>query len=221
MCGRFASKTPTKDLLTLLDAVEPQTPVAMPEADFNVAPTKQVRAALLHDGRRELRPLRWGLMPWWSKDLRAGARMINARVETVATKPAYRSAFKSRRCLIPADGYYEWQPIEGRKQPYFLRPADDSLLMMAGLYEVWHDAEKQPWWTCTIITTDAPDDLGHIHDRTPMAVSADQWSAWLDPDTSSPLELVRPAVAGAITATAVSSLVNSVKNNGPELLEPL
>ncbi len=147
--------------------------------------------------------LRWGLVPSWSKNATGGARMINARFETVADKPAFRKAFRSRRCLLPAAGYYEWydtgatgprgKPV---KQPYFIHRADSELLVMAGLYEFWRDParsqEADGGWlaTCTIITTEATDAVGHLHDRMPMVVSADRWDAWLDPratDARSPI----------------------------------
>lgn len=162
--------------------------------------------------------------------------MINARMETVAEKPAYRRAFAARRCLLPADGYYEWYPTEKstptgkpRKQPFFIRPADGESLAMAGLYEIWRDpecAEDDPArfrWTCTVITTDAEDDLGRIHDRMPLMVERERWGEWLHPDTPREhlTDLLEPAVPGRLEAYPVSSLVGNVRNNGPELVQPL
>jgi putative SOS response-associated peptidase YedK len=185
---------------------------------------------------RQLRVLRWGLVPSWAKDPAIGNRMINARMETVAEKPAYRRAFAKRRCLLPADGYYEWYPTEQltakgkpRKQPFFIRPRDHGTLAMAGLYEIWRDptrAEDDPdrfRWTCTVITTAAEDSLGHIHDRMPLMVEHDRWDQWLAPGTEqdSLLDLLSPAAPGALEAYPVSPLVSNVRNNGPELLEPL
>jgi putative SOS response-associated peptidase YedK len=189
---------------------------------------------------RELRVVRWGLVPFWAKDPSIGSRLINARAETVASKPAFRRAFSRRRCLLPADGYYEWQrPDEagsddtpgGRgkaKQPYFIFRRDGGPLAFAGLYELWRD-ESVPddhghaWlWTATIITTSAPDELGKIHERMPMIIEPDRWADWLDPESKDPadlMSLLAPAAAGGLDSYPVSTAVNSVRNNGPHLLE--
>lgn len=221
------------------------------EPDYNVAPTKEVYAVLSRPPRpsgdgagspelpaeRQLRVLTWGLVPSWAKDPKIGSRMINARMETVAEKPAYRKAFAQRRAILPADGYYEWyagdektRAGKPRKQPFFIRPKDGALLAMAGLYELWRDptkADDDPlrWkWTCTVITTDATDDLGRIHDRMPLMLERDAYDAWLDPaprPTEELLGLLRPAAPGLLEAYPVSTLVSNVANNGPELVEPL
>ncbi len=180
---------------------------------------------------RQLRVVRWGLVPFWAKDVKIGSRMINARAETVAEKPAFRRAFAQRRCLLPADGYYEWQQEDGgRKQPIYITRADGRPLAFAGLYELWRDASVPPddadaWlWTTTVITTSAPDDLGHIHDRMPMVIDPASWGDWLDPasrDVSDVRSLLVPAVVSGLTTYPVSTAVNSVRNNGPELIEPL
>ncbi len=242
MCGRYASSRKPEDLIDEFDVAESLVDVPL-ASDYNVAPTKEVYAVLERPPKsdrpqqRQLRALTWGLVPSWAKDPGIGNRMINARMETVAEKPAYRKAFASRRCLLPADGYFEWYPTEvldakgkPRKQPFFIRPADGGVLAMAGLYEIWRDpdvAEGQPGsfrWTCTVITTDATDDLGHIHDRMPLMVAPQQWTDWLDPaprPTTALLDLLEPAAPGRLTAYPVSSLVSNVRNNGPELIEPL
>jgi putative SOS response-associated peptidase YedK len=189
---------------------------------------------------RELRVVRWGLVPYWAKDPSIGSRLINARAETVDSKPAFRQAFKRRRCLLPADGYYEWQRPEGAtsgkgrggqggtKQPYYIFRKDGGPLAFAGLYERWRDASlpddhERAWlWTVTIITTSAPDDLGQIHDRMPMVIEPDRWQEWLDPALNDPADLralLAPAAAGGLTSYPVSTAVNSVRNNGPELIE--
>jgi putative SOS response-associated peptidase YedK len=228
MCGRYASARSTADLATLLGASD-ETGERLAEPDYNVAPTKDVPAAVVRGDERRLVALRWGLVPSWAKDPRIGSRLINARVETVAEKPAFRAAFARRRCLLPADGYFEWKPpAEGRpsaknpKQPYYLRPADGSPFVMAGLYEIWKDAEGRPLWTATVITTDAADDQGHIHDRAPLTVPVALWDDWLDPDLSGAglLGDLPSAVAGNLVATPVSTLVNDVRHNGPELQTP-
>ncbi len=176
-------------------------------------------------------------MPSWAKDPKIGSRMINARMETVAEKPAYRRAFAKRRCLLPADGYYEWYPTEQltkagkpRKQPFFIRPRDGGVLAMAGLYEIWRDPdlpEDDPErfrWTCTVITTSSEDAVGHIHDRMPMLVNKDRYDDWLragDHDKDALLSLLEPAAPGRLEAFPVSTLVSNVRNNGPELVSPL
>jgi putative SOS response-associated peptidase YedK len=212
--------------------------------DWNVAPTKPVYAVLTRRQKdapadepatRRLVVLRWGLVPFWAKDPKVGARMINARVESVAEKPAFREAFARRRCLLPADGYYEWYSTDspsGRavKQPYFIRRTDGGTLAMAGLYEFWRDPtrprdEPSAWLrTCTILTTTATDSIGHIHDRQPMFVEPGSWSAWLDPtrqDVTGLTDLLVPSPTGGLAAHPVSTAVNDHRNNGPELAEPL
>ncbi|CAB4748612.1 unannotated protein [freshwater metagenome] len=243
MCGRYASSRRPEDLVEEFEVDQPVLETAL-EPDFNVAPTKDVYAVLerpaIGDERpqpeRQLRVLRWGLVPSWAKDPTIGNRMINARVETVAEKPAYKRAFAKRRCLLPADGYFEWYPTEQRtsagkplKQPFFIRPKDHGVLAMAGLYEIWRDptrADDDPHrflWTATVITTDAEDDLGHIHDRMPMMVERDRWAAWLDTTAGADdlRDLLQPAAPSRLEAYPVSTLVSNVRNNGPELVEPL
>ena len=183
---------------------------------------------------RELRVLRWGLVPSWAKDPSMGGRLINARAETVDSKPAFRKAFARRRCLLPADGYYEWQPIQvdGRtvKQPYYISRADGGPLAMAGIYELWRDRgvpddHEHAWlWTAAIITTNAPDELGRIHDRMPMIIGSDSWADWLDPASDDPADLralLTPAVSGGLVWRPVSTEVNSVRHNGAQLIEPI
>jgi putative SOS response-associated peptidase YedK len=255
MCGRYASSRKPEDLAEEfeIDRATVAETVSEPLApDFNVAPTKEVYAVVTRPpaedaageaagaasaGQRQLRVLRWGLVPFWAKDPAIGSKMINARMETVDEKPAFRRAFAKRRCLIPADGYYEWYPTEqltkaGKpmKQPFFIHPKDGSVLAMAGLYEIWRDPtrdEDDPQrfrWTCTVLTTSAEDSLGHIHDRMPLLVEPERYAAWLDPsrsDADDLRSLLVPAAPGRLEAYPVSTQVNSVRNNGPELLEPL
>ncbi len=228
MCGRYASSA-SQELLE--DVYDFDEVVALTPPSWNVAPTDQVRAVVERVGedgpRRKLVALTWGLVPSWSKDARGGARLINARVETVATKPAFRRAFATRRCLLPADGYYEWQATGARqggrpvKQPWFIHPADPGLLTMAGIYEFWKAPDGTWLTTCSIITTTATDQLGHLHDRMPMVVAPSVWDDWLDPGfAGDPHELLHvPALE--LTAHPVSTAVGNVANNGPELVEPL
>ena len=243
MCGRYASSRQPEDLVEEFDIRNSELPRLEP--DWNVAPTKEVYAVVERPPsgekesppERQLRVLSWGLLPFWAKDPKVGNKMINARMETVAEKPAYRRAFEKRRAILPADGYFEWYPTEEqtlagkpRKQPYFIRPADGGVLAMAGLYEIWRDpdkAEDDPArfrWTCTVLTTSAEDSLGQIHDRMPLMLSPHRYDAWLDPRNNSKddlLALLEPAAPGRLEAYPVSKLVSNVKNNGPELFDPL
>lgn len=222
MCGRYASSRDARDLASAFEVEEPPESVLPPS--WNVAPTDPVYAVVQRpDAPRSLRVLRWGLVPSWAKDAKGAARLINARRETVTSKPAFRAAYARRRCLLPADGYYEWQSDGDRKQPWFLSSRDGSPLAMAGLYEVWAPADGgEKLWTCTVITTDAADELGHIHDRTPLLVPREDWQRWLDPTVEDPGEhLLVPAVGGELDAWPVAPAVGNVRNDGPELAEPV
>jgi putative SOS response-associated peptidase YedK len=258
MCGRYASSRSPDDLAEEFEVVDPRLDQALP-ADYNVAPTKEVYAVLDRaprpadeesgtakaDAVRQLRVLRWGLVPFWAKDPSIGSRMINARMETVAEKPAFRRAFASRRCLLPADGYFEWYETQQRigtgkaakfaKQPFFIKPKDGSVLAMAGLYEIWKDPTREPddaddqadpgrfLWTCTVLTTEATDEVGRIHDRMPLLVTRDRRTAWLNPETPKDQlpDLLVPAQQSGLEAFPVSTAVGNVRNNGPELVEPI
>jgi putative SOS response-associated peptidase YedK len=210
-----------------------------PAADKPAAASSSDQAPADRDVVRELRVIRWGLVPFWAKDVSIGSRLINARAETVSTKPAFRRAFARRRCLLPADGFYEWQAAgdgqvgdgpRTRKQPYFIHRADGGVLAFAGIYELWRDsavADGDPgaWlWTAAIITTRAQDDLGRIHDRMPMVIEPERWSDWLDPSQADDAKLhalLAPAASGGLTSYPVSTEVNSVRHNGPGLIEPV
>jgi putative SOS response-associated peptidase YedK len=243
MCGRYASSRRPQDLVEEFEVERVDVREDL-EPDFNVAPTKPVYGVFDRRRRdvndiavRRLAVLRWGLIPSWAKEASIGSRLINARMETVADKPAFRRAFASRRCLLPADGYYEWYATEvmnakGKpvKQPFYITPGDGGVLAMAGLYEIWRDpdiADGEPdafRWTCTVLTTRAEDSLGHIHDRMPLLVEPDRYAAWLDPmesDGSRLVDLLVPAAPGRLEAYPVSTMVNNVNNNGPELAQPL
>ena len=219
MCGRYASSRGAHDLAAHFDVAE--TPAQELPPSYNVAPTDPVYGVVQRASMRRLVVLRWGLVPSWATDTRGAARLINARRETVRDKPAFRAAFASRRCLLPADGYYEWQRDGTRKQPYFLSSRDGAPLAMAGLFEVWAPPEGERLWTCTVLTTQAADELGHIHDRTPLLVRPQDWARWLDPAVADPGEdLLVPGTPGALDAWPVSAAVGNVRNNGPELVEP-
>ena len=225
----------------LAEEFETAVPLERLDADYNVAPTKRVYIVVDRERadvrERSLEVARWGLVPSWAKDPAIGSRLVNARAETLAEKPSFRGAFAKRRCLVPADGFYEWYQPEGEqragvrrpaKQPFFVARRDGHPMAMAGLYEWWSDPARgkddpERWLlTCTVITTDAADELGRIHDRMPMAVRREDWARWLDPSApmSSPSLLV-PASDGGLVVTPVSTLVNDVRNNGPHLLDPV
>jgi putative SOS response-associated peptidase YedK len=247
MCGRYASSQQPDDLIELfeIEKFTASEPEQLLPPDWNIAPTKQVYAVLERAAEREwppvrqLRTLRWGLVPSWAKSPETGAKMINARSETVSEKPAYRKAFSTRRCILPADGYYEWYTPETapdgpkgkvRKQPFWIHAADGSPLAFAGLYEWWRDRTRPDddplaWlWTCTIITTDAEPDLARIHPRMPLVLPPDRWDSWLDPRLShsdDARELLSPPPPGHMAAYPVSVEVNSVRNNSPHLTDPL
>ena len=247
MCGRYASARSRIELLEEFEVQRDRVDEPL-QPDYNVAPTKQVYAVMTRAPRpgperapaddpkpaRELRVVRWGLVPFWAKDPSIGSRMINARVETVDAKPAFRRAFAKRRCLLPADGFYEWLKVEEagkvRKQPYYIHRSDGGLLAFAGLYELWRDKSvpddhPQAWlWTAVIITTSAADEVGRIHDRMPMVIDPARWGDWLDPasgDAAHVHALLAPAAASGLASYPVGKDVNYVRNNGPGLIEPL
>ena len=253
MCGRYASSASPDRLVEIFEIDEiPDLPgVGSLVPRWNIAPSEPVAAVVERtdydsgDVARKLYAPRWGLVPSWSHDPASGPRMINARAETVAEKPSFRRAFATRRCLIPADGYYEWYPLtrpdgtpvvrNGRpvKQPFWIhplaRPGEPNLMAMAGIYEFWRDrsapSEAADAWltTCSIITTQATDALGLIHDRMPMQIRRADWDAWLDPRLTDPVaahDLLHAPASGEMTAHRVSTRVNSVANDGPDLIEP-
>ena len=190
---------------------------------FNIAPTQAVMALRAGErGPREICSLKWGLVPSWADDAAIGSRMINARAESVATKPAYRQAFKSRRCLVAADGFYEWQKNGRRKQPYYIRLKDDRPFGFAGVWERWTKA-GQPIETCSIITTDANELVAGIHNRMPVIVPPEAYELWLSPETQEVellQSLLRPYPAGEMVAYPVSTRVNRATCNEPECIEP-
>ena len=213
------------------DRSEPRAADDRPESGLRESPASGLRENG-YGPVRELRVVRWGLVPSWAKDISIGSRMINARAETVSEKPAFRNAFARRRCLLPADGYYEWQQLpagtKGPKQPYFICRPDHGPLAFAGIYELWRDrslpeGDPAAWlWTAAVITTTAPDELGEIHDRMPMVIDRASWGDWLDPantDAADVRALLAPAAAYGLMSYPVSLAVNSVRNNGPELVK--
>ncbi|WP_076479905.1 SOS response-associated peptidase [Williamsia sterculiae] len=267
MCGRFAVTTDPARLAAELDAVDEVSTVTgstddvedpaerkeaprTPGVNYNVAPTSSVMTVVARhshdhpddDPALRIRAMRWGLVPAWSKEIGKGPLLFNARAETVTEKSAFRASVKSRRCLVPMDGWYEWRKggagADGKptKTPYFMSPQDGSRVFMAGLWSVWRPRAADnggdggsgqngaPVLSCTIITADAVGDLRGIHDRMPLIMPFETWTEWLDPDHPAPTELLGPPapdVAAAIDIREVSTLVNKVANNSPDLLAPV
>lgn len=225
MCGRFALISSTEEVADAL-GIDPATiadiPLAVPR--YNIAPTQPVLAAYLDDnGQRRLTFFQWGLIPSWSKDVTIGSRLINARSETVTEKPSFRNAFKRRRCLIPADGFYEWQKLNGGKQPMYIHGADGRPLALAGLWEVWQDPEGTRLQTCTILTTTPNELMASIHDRMPVILEPEDFTMWLEPGAhpDEALHLLRPYPADRMAAYPVSTAVNNPRNDTAECIQKI
>lgn len=221
MCGRFVAASDPDQLAAWFD-VDDQRTDELP-ASYNVAPTMPVYAVTEHADRRYLVSFRWGLVPTWADDPKGGARMINARRESVADKPAYRTALRRRRCIIPADGFYEWQTLPHGKTPYFIHRADGRPLAFAGLWEGWKSPEGEWLRTCTIITGAADARLTDLHPRMPIVLRPDAWDVWLDRDERRPdavLDLLAQPDVGQLTWHAVGDSVNNVRNDDPTLIAP-
>ena len=219
MCGRFVGYRGREELLRHfpIDRVEAET-----VQNYNIAPSQMVLAIIREDNANVLKKLKWGLVPFWATDHSIGDRMINARAETVAEKPSFRNALKKRRCLIPADGFYEWKGEKGRKQPMFITLPDEAPFAFAGLWEVWDNRGKaEPLFSCTILTTASSPSIHDIHHRMPVILKAHAYADWLDPDRHE-IDLQAILNVGMHTqlkARPVSRSVNSVKNNSAELIE--
>jgi putative SOS response-associated peptidase YedK len=213
MCGRFTLRTRLNILLQQFHA-ELRDEVELPPR-YNIAPTQDIPVVRLTDAGRELTTMRWGLIPSWSKDANSGPLLINARSETVSEKPAFRSVFKSRRCLIPADGFFEWKKVGKAKQPYYFQTADRGLFAFAGLWEKWEEIES-----CTILTTEANKLVAPMHDRMPVMLSPNDYAEWLDSNPPEPAKLLDQFPASDMIATPVNPVVNNARNEGPECIEP-
>ena len=218
MCGRFSLSQSVETIAAAFDLDE----VPAWEPRYNIAPTQMVPTVVMGNSpvkNRQFRLMRWGLIPSWAKDPAMGARMINARTETVTEKPSFRNAFRRRRCLVVADGFYEWQRQEGKKQPFYFRLQDGQPFGFAGLWERWESADGEVI-SCTILTTEANDLLRPIHDRMPVILDSKDYSLWLDPEVQpEPLQtLLRPYQTEAMTSYPVSTLVNNPANNSPECI---
>jgi putative SOS response-associated peptidase YedK len=221
MCGRYVIKTSTPEIARILGA---DGPLLNTPPRYNVAPTEMVPVCRLDgDGNRELVSLKWGLIPAWSKDPgRSGYSTINARSETASEKPAFRSAFRSRRCLIPADGYYEWRKVGKVKQPSYIHHKDADVLVFAGLWERWH-RDGEIIESCSILTTPANRDVSDVHDRMPALLDQDTATAWLDAKTQAEalMTMIRPAPQGLLAHYEVATFVNCVRNQGEQCIAPL
>jgi putative SOS response-associated peptidase YedK len=223
MCGRFTAKLTWQQLHDLYEIAAPES--RQDEIDlkprYNIAPTQTVPVVRLNPaGRREIAMLRWGLIPFWSKDPKIAYRMINARAETVATAPAFRAAFKKRRCLVPASGFYEWKKLDDGKQPYFVGMRDGSSFAFAGLWERW-DKGEAPVETFTIITGEPNSLVAQLYDRMPVILDPYDYDAWLNAaDTAIPQALLQPFPAQLMTAYPVSKRVNNAKNDDAAVMEP-
>jgi putative SOS response-associated peptidase YedK len=221
MCGRFTLATSSDEIADLFDVSD--LPEIKPR--YNIAPTQDVPVCRVDDDRRGVAELHWGLVPFWADEKKIGNRMINARGETVANKPAFRAAFKYRRCLIPADGFYEWKKEQGGKQPYRIRRKDDAPFAFAGLWEQWSDEDNEKLESFTIITCDAADWISDLHGRMPVILERDHFDFWLDTENEDydALEdlLVPYDRADLMTYEPVSRDVNSPSNDRAELIEPL
>jgi putative SOS response-associated peptidase YedK len=220
MCGRFARYASGDEVAQRFQLPEA---TLFDEPRYNIAPTQPVAAVRATAWGRALAWLRWGLIPSWSSDPAIGNKLINARAETVTEKPSFRSAFKQRRCLIPASGYYEWEKRRGsRKQPYFIRPRNGSLFAFAGLWERWHDSQGTPVETCTILTSEANEQLRSLHDRMPLILDPAADATWLDPGADAPSlhALLVPYPAEKMEAFPVNPWVNDPRHEGPRCLEP-
>ncbi|VAW31540.1 FIG00871087: hypothetical protein [hydrothermal vent metagenome] len=227
MCGRFALMMPTEQLAMAFNVNQTAVAALPPSVPrYNIAPTQPIVAIRLDEnGQRALTFFHWGLIPSWAKDMKFGSRMINARSETVAEKPSFRAAFKRRRCLIPADGFYEWQKLPSGKQPTFIRPAEgeERPFAFAGLWEVWRDAEGSVLQSCTILTTKPNELMAPIHNRMPVIVEPEDFDLWLhpEPNPEQGLHLLRPYPADKMIAYPVSTLVNSPRNDLPDCIQPV
>ncbi|HEY0637125.1 MAG TPA: SOS response-associated peptidase [Pseudonocardiaceae bacterium] len=237
MCGRYAAK---KDPATLAAEFEAVDATGQEEfrPDFNVAPTRTVLTVVQRHPRdeqgvpdperteRSIRAMKWGLVPNWAKDPSVGSRMINTRAESAAEKPAFRSSLKRKRCLMPAEGWYEWKREGKTKIPFFMTRTDGESLAMAALWATWRpkDAadDEPPLVTCSVITTEAVGAMADVHDRMPLLLPRSAWAGWLDPDREDVAELLvppPPELVDLVELRPVSDQVNNVRNNGPQLME--
>ena len=223
MCGRFVGFRKIEELQLFFPIDVAGIEVS---ANFNVAPSQQVLAIARHGDQNHLEKYHWGLVPFWSKDKSIGSRMINARSETVATKPSFRNAFKSRRCLILADGFYEWKREKGRKQPMFLTLPGGDPFAFAGLWDIWNDKGKEtaPYKSCTILTREASESIRPIHHRMPVILKPEAYEPWLNPETNDPgllQDIIKKQIHTELVSKPVSKNINNVRNNEPDNIKPI
>jgi len=224
MCGRFVQYSPLQTIQQILDVGTVSFEVI---PNYNVAPTQKIITVIKHNNENKLEKLHWGLVPFWAKDISIGSRMINARAETVSQKPSFRNAFRKRRCLIPADGFYEWKGEKGNKQPYYVSIPSGEPFSFAGLWETWTDketGEESVYKSCTIITTAASESIREIHHRMPAILDPEFHEKWLNTDIQDPKELqviINDGIIHDMKYYPVSKLVNSVKNNDPNCIKPV
>jgi len=220
MCGRFVGYRKLGDYK---DKFRIELFEVDPKPNYNVAPTQMIPVVVRHDDQNVLREFKWGLVPFWADDPSIGNRMINARSETVDSKPSFRNAFKKRRCLIPADGFYEWKGKKAPKQPMYITTPDDEPFGFAGLWEVWDSKgkEDEPLYTCTILTTDASDSIKDIHDRMPVILKPEAYQDWINEDTSEKAlkGILKDKVQRDFAFRPVSKAVNKPENNSADLIE--
>ena len=225
MCGRFALiSTPEQiaDQFQASQGVLAGMPPAVPR--YNIAPTQPVMAVRhSQSGRRELTFFHWGLVPSWSKDMKFASKLINARSETVPDKPSFRNAFKRRRCIIPADGFYEWQKIANGKQPLYIHAADKRPFAFAGLWEMWNSPTGDMLQSCTILTTEPNELMAQIHNRMPVILEPEDFETWLnpEPEPNDALHLFRAYPSHKIAAYPVSTAVNNARNDSAACIAPL
>ena len=220
MCGRYTLKSDGQRVAEAFGLAESSD---LPQR-YNIAPTQNVPVVLEENGTRKLETMHWGLIPSWADDPSIGSRMINARAETVSEKPSFRSAFKRRRCLVVADGFYEWKKADGGKQPHYLRLKDSGPFGFAGLWEKWNVEGGEEIHSCTIITTEPNEVAADIHNRMPVILPLDVYDAWLDPeddDREELLAMLAPYPAEEMEAYPVSREVNRPANDYPEVLQPV
>jgi putative SOS response-associated peptidase YedK len=218
MCGRFAQRKPSKIVAKTFNVEVPEL-----QPRFNIAPTQDILAVREGQDAREAVRLRWGFIPSWARERPAGAGLINARSETVAEKPSFREPFKRQRCLIPADGFFEWQRLGGKKQPHFFRMSDDALFAFAGLWDSWRDEKGDVVESCVILTTTPNELLSTVHDRMPVILAPQDYDLWLDKGVTKPEHLsplLRPCRAERMRSHSVSLLVNDVLNDEASCIEP-
>ena len=222
MCGRYQVHTPIEQIAREFNAVLTDD-AAVLAPRYNVAPSLKVPAVRVRDNTRELTAFTWGLVPSWSKDL-SGTKPIDARAETIFDTPTFRTAIRQRRCLLPADGFYEWQQRPGGRQPWHIGMLDGSLFALAGVWQYWKRAANEAVVSCAIVVTDANEMMAEIHQRMPVIIARADYARWLDPSLSDPGEIAKllvPYPADEMRAYPVSTRVNSAKNEGVELVQPV